>query len=88
MSEKDFAAALSLAKILLATREQFARALRDAAAARLAAPNVDALFRSALDPHVDDAVYAIGRDGAERLEDNVRRVIDDIVREAQAAGEA
>ncbi len=86
MREKHFAAALSLAKTLLDTRQQFTYAIRDAAIAQLGvSASVDAgraLSRHALEPYIDDALYAIGRDGLERLEDNVRNVIDEIVREA------
>lgn len=89
MREKHFSAALSLAKILLDTREQFARALRDAAIAQLGSSwRVDtgrALSRHALEPHIDDALYAIGRDGPDGLEDNVRNAVDEIVREALEA---
>ena len=89
MPEKHFTIAVSLAKILFNTREQFADALRDAAIARIEASPARsicagraAMARRALQPHIDDVLYAIGRDGLEGVEVNVRIVIDAIVREA------
>lgn len=83
MREKHFALALSLAKIVLDTREQFVYALRDAAISQLgSSSSLEALPRYVLEPYVDDALYAIGRDGPERLEDNVRSAVDEIMREA------
>ncbi|WP_158271835.1 MULTISPECIES: hypothetical protein [Methylosinus] len=32
--------------------------------------------------NVDDAIYAIGRDGPAMIDETVRRAVDDIVREA------
>lgn len=89
MPEKHFTIAVSLAKILFNTREQFADALRDAAITRIEASPTRSIYagraamaRRALQPHVDDALYAIGRDGLEGLEVNVKIAIDAIVREA------
>ena len=88
MPEKHIALAVSLAKILFHTREQFAGAMRDAAIARIEANPARSIYagqaaipRRALEPHVDDALYAIGRDGLDGLEANVRSAVDDIVRE-------
>jgi uncharacterized secreted protein with C-terminal beta-propeller domain len=89
MPERYFAMAVSLAKIFFDTREQFACAIRDAAIARIEAgsstsgrANRLAIPRRAVDPHIDDALYMIARDGIDKLEDNVRRAIDEVVREA------
>lgn len=92
MPEKQFSYAVSLAKILFGTREQFVDALRAVAAARIAARS-DAstsalrstIFRTALESHADHAIYAIGRDGSSGIEDNVRFAVDEIVRETLAA---
>jgi hypothetical protein len=89
MPERHFAMAVSLAKIFFDTREQFACAIRDAAIARIEASsstsgraNRLAIPRRAVDPHIDDALYMIARDGIDKLEDNVRSAIDEVVREA------
>lgn len=42
----------------------------------------DALFLHTVEQNVDDALYAIGRDGPASLEEIVRRAIDDIVNDA------
>ncbi|PWB79550.1 MAG: hypothetical protein C3F11_20490 [Methylocystaceae bacterium] len=89
MPERHFAMAVSFAKIFFDTREQFACAIRDAATARIEAgsstrgrPNRLAIPRRAIDLHIDDALYMIARDGVDKLEDNVRSAIDEVVREA------
>jgi hypothetical protein len=79
---------MSVATSLFNMREQFIDALRAAANACIEESNGRdiydhiAISRHALESHVDDALYAIGRDGLERLEDNVRYALDEIVREA------
>ena len=80
--ERQFALALSLAKMLLATRGQFVLALRDASLAHARIDRPDALFLHTVEQNVDDALYAIGRDGPASLEEIVRRAIDDIVNDA------
>jgi hypothetical protein len=80
--ERQFTLAMSLAKTLLATRAQFVRALRDVSLARSGRERPDALFLHTVEQNVDDALYAIGRDGSATLEEIVRRAIDDIVSEA------
>ncbi|PWB88891.1 hypothetical protein C5688_18870 [Methylocystis sp. MitZ-2018] len=89
MPERHFAMAVSLAKIFFDTREQFVCAIRDAAIARTEAgsstsgsANRPAIPRRALEQHIDDALYMIARDGLDKLEDNVRSAIDEVVREA------
>lgn len=82
MHEKHVALALALAKSLLDTREQFVYAVREAAMSRLGARLSNSISRSALEPIVDDALYQMSRDGLARLEDNVRSVVDEVVREA------
>ncbi|WP_244613037.1 hypothetical protein [Methylosinus sp. Ce-a6] len=83
--ERQFALALSLAKTLLATRAQFVRALCDASLAQSGRERPDALFLHMVEQNVDDALYAMGRDGPAILEEIVRRAIDDIVSEASVA---
>lgn len=89
MFEKRFSIALSLAKILVETRERFTEALREAAIAKMepgSPARADAIRsavpRHTLEPLVDDALYALVRDGAEHLEDNVHSAIDEIMRAA------
>ncbi|MBY6243691.1 hypothetical protein [Methylosinus sp. Sm6] len=86
MREKHLGHAVSLATILLSTREQFARALRDAATASIRARGAGfdqpVISRYFLESHVDDALYLIGRDGLDALETNVRFAVDEIIREA------
>lgn len=89
MPDRHIAIAVSLAKILLNTREQFAQAIRAAAIARIEAnpaqnifPDVVTIPRHALEPHIDDALYGIGRDGLDRLDVHVRTAIDEAAREA------
>ncbi|PWB80733.1 MAG: hypothetical protein C3F11_17140 [Methylocystaceae bacterium] len=88
MREKHLGHAVSLATILLSTREQFGRALRDAAMASIRARSKGAGFdqpvisRYFLESHVDDALYLIGRDGLDALENNIRFAIDEMIREA------
>ncbi|MBI1868839.1 MAG: hypothetical protein HYS06_11200 [Methylocystis sp.] len=89
MPDRHVTFAVSLAKILLNTRDQFAEAIRAAAMARIEAnPSSNicagqaAIPRSVLESHVDDALYAICRDGLGGLKDNVRMTVDEIVREA------
>lgn len=89
MPERHFAMAVSLAKIFFDTREQFACAIRDAAIARIEAGSSTsgradrlAIPRRALEQQIDDALYMIARDGLDKLEDNVRSAIDEVVREA------
>ncbi|PWB83010.1 MAG: hypothetical protein C3F11_08845 [Methylocystaceae bacterium] len=88
MREKHLGRAVSLATILLSTREQFARALRDAAMASIRARSRGANFdqpiisRYFLESHVDDALYLIGSDGLDALESNVRFAVDEMIREA------
>jgi hypothetical protein len=93
MTENFFSLAVSLAKMLLDTREQFAEAVRMAAIARIEGNPMRNVYtrpadisRSAVEPHVDDALYAIARDGLRGLEDNVRAAVDEIVLEALNAG--
>lgn len=86
MREKHFTVALALARTMLETREQFIFALRGAAMAQLGpSSNIDMPSRYVIEPHIDDALYAIGRDGPEGLEDNVRSAVEEIVREALEA---
>ncbi len=80
--ERQFALALSLARMLSATRAQLAIALRDLSLARLGRERPDALFSHMVERNVDDAIYAIGRDGPAMIDETVRRAVDDIVREA------
>jgi hypothetical protein len=84
MSEKHLALAQSLAKILLDTREQFGHAIRDAVSARLG-PSDNRISRYALDPIIDDGIYALNRDGPAKIEDNVRALVDDVARAALEA---
>jgi hypothetical protein len=79
--ERQFALALSLARTLLATRAQFVLALRDLAYARSGRERSETLFLHIVEQNVDDALYAIGRDGSATLEEIVRRAIDDIAKE-------
>jgi hypothetical protein len=87
MYEKNLRHAISLAIILLNTREQFSHALRDAALARMRERTRSAYFNQLIIPrrflelHVDDALYVIGRDGLDALETNVGSVVDEIIRE-------
>ncbi|MBG0810316.1 hypothetical protein IY145_13090 [Methylosinus sp. H3A] len=83
--ERQFALALSLARTLLATRAQFVLALRDVSLSQSGRERPDALFLHTVEQNVDDALYAIGRDGPTTLEEIVRRAIDDIVNEASIA---
>jgi hypothetical protein len=91
MYERNLRHAISLAIILLNTREQFACALRDAAMARMRERTRSMYFnqliipRRALELHVDDALYMIGRDGLDALESNVGNVVDGIIRETLEA---
>ena len=80
--ERQFALALSLARTLLATRAQFALAMRDLSLAQSGRERPDALFLHTVEQNVDDALYAIGRDGPATLEEIVLRAIDDIANEA------
>ncbi|PWB80186.1 MAG: hypothetical protein C3F11_18670 [Methylocystaceae bacterium] len=88
MREKHLGDAFSLATILLNTREQFGRALRDAAMACIRARSNGArsdqlvISRNILESHIDDALYLIGRDGLDSLESNVRFAVDEMIREA------
>lgn len=88
MPKRHFATAVSLAKIFTDTREQFACAIRYAAIERIrdgqsTSVRVDAwIARHIVEPHVDEALYLIARDGLDKLEDSVRYAIDEIVREA------
>jgi hypothetical protein len=89
MAERHLSVAIALATTLFNLREQLIAALRAAAMARIeseAAGPADALNaviqRRSLELHVDDALYAIGRDGVAGLEYNVRHAVDEIVREA------
>ncbi|BGE86490.1 hypothetical protein Ms3S1_29260 [Methylosinus sp. 3S-1] len=88
MREKHLGDAVSLATILLSTRQQFGHALRDAAMAtiraRLKGARSDHLVisRNILESHIDDALYLIGRDGLDSLERNVRFAVDEMIREA------
>ncbi|MBI1866937.1 MAG: hypothetical protein HYS06_01330 [Methylocystis sp.] len=89
MPDRHITFAVSLAKILVNTRDQFAEAIRHAAMARIEASpsqNIcagqEAIPRGILESHVDDALYAICRDGLGGLKDNVRITVDEIVREA------
>jgi hypothetical protein len=79
MSENHLALAQS--KILLDTREQFGHAIRDAVSARLG-PSNNSISRYALDPVIDDGIYALNRDGPAKIEDNVRALVDDVARVA------
>lgn len=88
MTEKHFTDAVSLAKAVFDAREQFARALRDAAIAQIEAGpsrNVYSLpagvSQHTLELYVDDALRAICRGGPGGLENHVRTAIDEIVRE-------
>jgi len=83
--KRQFALALSLARTLLATRAQFVLALRDVSLAQSGRERPDARFLHTVEQNVDDALYAIGRDGPAPLEEIVRRAIDDIVSEASIA---
>jgi hypothetical protein len=88
MREKHLGHAVSLATILLSTREQFAHALRDVAMTSIRARSRGAAFdqpiisRYFLESHVDDALHLIGGDGLEALESNVRFALDEMKREA------
>jgi hypothetical protein len=88
MREKHLGDAVSLATILLNTREQFGRALRDAAMASIGERSKNAGFdqpvisRCILESHVDNALYLIGRDGLDALESTVRYAVDEMIREA------
>jgi hypothetical protein len=88
MPETHFGVAISIATSLFNMREQFIDALRAAANAHIEESmgrdiyDHVAISRHALESLVDDALYAIGRDGLERLEDNVRHAVDEIVRDA------
>jgi hypothetical protein len=81
-ADRQWALALSQARILLATRAQFELALRNLSLARLGRERPDAVFLHTVEQNVDDAIYAIGRDGSATIEEVVRRAIDDIVNEA------
>jgi hypothetical protein len=85
MSESHLAFALSLARIILTTRNQLASALREAA--QLDARAAEDLSGESLALIVDDTIYAIGRDGADALEYHVRRAVEDIARAARDVGE-
>jgi hypothetical protein len=80
--ERQFALALSLARTLLATRAQFALAMRDLSLTQSGRERPDAFFLHTVEQNVDDALYAIGRDGPATLEEIVLRAIDDIASEA------
>jgi hypothetical protein len=88
MCEKHLSHAISLATILLNTREQFGYALRDAAIANIKERTKSAYCNQLIIPryflelHVDDAVYLIGRDGLDTLESNIRFTVNEITREA------
>ena len=95
MLEKHFSDAITLATKLFHLREQFIDALRAVANARIEQSHGRSLHlagivsRRALESHADDALYAIGRDGADRVEDSVRHAVDEVVRETlNAAGKA
>jgi hypothetical protein len=88
MTERHVSTAIALATSLFNLREQFIAALRAAALERIESiEEEDAYARHAiihrrtLELHVDDALYAIGRDGVGGLEYNVRHAVDEIVRE-------
>jgi hypothetical protein len=92
MPDRKFSVAVTLAKSLLNAREQFVNALRAAAMAQIEAEpprqiRLRNIFvpRRILESHADDAVYAIGRDGAVGIETHVRFAIDEIVRETVKA---
>jgi hypothetical protein len=78
-----------LAKVLFNAREQFAYLLRDAAAARIAADSTRitdwdqiSIPRCLFEPHVEDTIQGIFRDGLKGLEHNIRFAVDEIVLEA------
>jgi hypothetical protein len=92
MPDRHVADAVSFANILLKSRAQFADAIRAAAIARIGATAAESEFageeaipRSAIEPHVDNAIDAIGRDGFNDLEEHIRIAIDGVVREALVA---
>ncbi|WP_018267975.1 hypothetical protein [Methylosinus sp. LW4] len=80
--DRQFALALSLARMLLATRGQFALALRDLSLARSGCERPNGRMLRVIEQKTDDAIYALGRGGPTMLEETLRRAIDDIVSEA------
>lgn len=79
----QLAEAVSLARLFLSTRAQFARTLRGVVEAELVhGEGASRIGLGALEGYVDDALYAIGRDGPERIEDNLRWVMEEMLREA------
>jgi hypothetical protein len=84
MPERCLGVAFHLAKILFNTRERFAYTLRDAAARRahdICSEQIS-IPRCLFEPHVDNAIHAIFRDGLEGFERDIRLAVDEITREA------
>ncbi len=88
MTEKHLTIAVSLAKMAMEAREQFAVALRDAAVAQIEAGPSRSVYsmpagvsQRTLELYVDDALRAICRGGPGGLENHVRIAVDEIVRE-------
>lgn len=79
--DRRFALALSLARMLLATRGQFLLVLRDLSLARSGCEPPKALILRVIEQKTDDAIYALGRGGSAMLEETLRRTIDDIAKE-------
>lgn len=80
--DRQFALALSLARMLLATRGQFALALRDLCSARSGCERPNGLTLRVIEQKTDDTIYALGRGGSAMLEETLRRAIDDMMSEA------
>jgi hypothetical protein len=87
VSDGQIQVAISLAKILFNTRERFLDALHIAARARLEENRLTLcssrtqVSRAAIEPHVDEALCAIYRDGLIGLEETVQDAVHEIVRE-------
>ncbi len=87
MLERQFSAAISLAKIMFNAREDFLDALRSAAVLRINSNRPKSLKigseirREIVTRYADETLDAIYRDGLHGLEHNVRQAVDEIVRE-------
>ncbi len=79
--DRQFALVLSLARMLLATRGQFALALRDLSSARSGCESPNGFTLRIIEQKTDEAIYALARGGSAVLEETLRRAIDDIAKE-------
>ncbi|WP_156967950.1 hypothetical protein [Methylosinus sp. PW1] len=79
--DRQFALVLSLARMLLATRGQFALALRDLSLARSGCESPSGFTLRIIEQKTDEAIHALGRGGSAMLEETLRRAIDEIAKE-------